>query len=85
MRDLSKLTLNVYTNGYITCLQVTIFMSWTYCAHVKALSSAAKDPPTKGLGGFGSLAIHHPTGTLTAFNPFSDMNLKSSSTMYVLQ
>jgi hypothetical protein len=53
----------------------------TYCAHVKALSSAAKDPPTKGLGGFGSWAIHHPIGILTAFNPFCDMNMKSSSVM----
>jgi hypothetical protein len=52
---------------------------------VKALSSAAKDPPTKGLGGFGSWAIHHPTGILTAFNPFCDMNMKSCSVMYVFQ
>lgn len=52
---------------------------------MKALSNASNDPPTKGLGGFGSLAIHHPTGILTAFKPFSDMNLKSSSVMYVLQ
>lgn len=52
---------------------------------MKALSNAAKDPPMYGLGGVGSLAIHHPTGILTAFNPFSDMNLKSSSVMKVVQ
>jgi len=52
---------------------------------VKALSSAANDPPTKGLGGFGSWAIHHPTGILTASKPFCDINLKSSSVMYEFQ
>lgn len=57
----------------------------TYFAHLKALSNAAKDPPTYGLGGVGSLAIHHPTGILTAFNPFSDINLKSVSVMNVVQ
>lgn len=42
----------------------------TYCAQEKALSNAFNDPATKGLGGFGSLAIHHPTGILTALSPF---------------
>ena len=66
-------------------LHVTTLNLQTYCAQMKALSNAANDPPTKGLGGFGSLAIHHPTGILTAFKPFADMNLKSSSVMYVFQ
>ncbi|KAF5940505.1 hypothetical protein HYC85_021672 [Camellia sinensis] len=52
---------------------------------MKALSKACKDPPTKGCGGVGSLAIHHPTGILTAFIPLHDMKLKSSSTMNVFQ
>lgn len=56
-----------------------------YSAQEKALSRACKEPATKGFGGFGSLAIHQPTGILTAFNPFFFMNLKSSSTMYVFQ
>lgn len=59
--------------------------SFTYCAHVKALSKAFKEPPTKGFGGVGSLAIHHPTGILTAFRPFDDKNLKSSLVMYAFQ
>jgi hypothetical protein len=75
----------VYITGYKLGLTMFIILaniiSKTYCAHVKALSSAAKDPPTKGLGGFRSWAIHHPTGILTAFNPFCDMNMKSSSVM----
>lgn len=53
----------------------------TYCAHVKALSKILTEPPTKGFGGDESFAIHQPTGTLTAFSPFDDMNLKSSSVM----
>lgn len=53
----------------------------SYSAHVKALSNAWREPPAKGFGGFGSLAIHHPTGILTAFNPLFAMNLKSSSTI----
>lgn len=57
----------------------------TYSAHVKALSSACREPPTNGFGGFGSLAIHHPTGIRTAFKPLLAMNLKSSSTIYVFQ
>jgi len=60
-------------------------MKSTYWAQVKALSKEAKAPPTKGFGGDGSWAIHHPTGILTAVNPFSDMNLKSSSVINVFQ
>jgi hypothetical protein len=44
--------------------------SKTHSAHLKALSRDCKDPPTKGAGGFGSYAIHHPTGILTVFIPF---------------
>lgn len=61
------------------------FMHATYSAHEKALSKVSKEPPTKGHGGVGSLAIHHPTGILTAFRPFWDTNLKSSSTMKLFQ
>ena len=57
----------------------------TYSAQLNALSKAWRDPPTKGSGGSGSLAIHHPTGTLTAFSPLDAMKLKSLSVMYVLQ
>lgn len=57
----------------------------TYSAHLKALSRAWREPPTYGAGGLGSLAIHHPTGILTAVSPLDAKNLKSSSTMYVLQ
>lgn len=60
-------------------------LNWSYSAHVKALSSTSKDPPTNGFGGVGSRVVHHPTGILTAFKPFSDMNLKSSSMIYVFQ
>jgi hypothetical protein len=56
-----------------------------YSAHVKALSRAFREPPTNGFGGCGSLAIHHPTGIRTAFNPLLAMNLKSSSTIKVFQ
>ena len=29
-------------------------LKWSYSAHVKALSSISKDPPTNGFGGVGS-------------------------------
>ena len=56
-----------------------------YSAHVNALSKAFREPPTNGAGGLGSLAIHHPTGILTALSPFAAMKAKSRSTIYVLQ
>jgi hypothetical protein len=57
----------------------------TYSAQSNALSRAWSEPPTKGRGGFGSLAIHHPTGIRTAFSPLDDMKLKSLSTMKVFR
>lgn len=50
----------------------------TYCAHKNALSSASKLPPMKGAGGFGSKAIHQPTGILTVFIPCLYRKSKSS-------
>jgi len=63
----------------------TLSLKWSYSAHVKALSSISKDPPTNGFGGVGSSAIHHPTGILTPFKPFSDMKFKSPSVIYLFQ
>jgi hypothetical protein len=62
---------------------IYIYILWhdSYFAHVKALSKACREPPTNGFGGVGSCAIHHPTGILTAFRQFDDMNPKSSSLM----
>lgn len=57
----------------------------TYSAQRNALSRAWRDPPTKGRGGCGSLAIHHPTGILTAVSPLDAMKLKSLSVMNVRQ
>jgi hypothetical protein len=54
---------------------------YTYSAQLNALSKAWREPPTKGSGGLGSLAIHHPTGILTAFSPLDAMKLKSLSVM----
>lgn len=65
----------------INVLMICQYPASTYCAQVKALSNACSEPPTKGFGGVGSYAIHHPTGILTAFKPLDDMNLKSSSVM----
>ena len=57
----------------------------TYSAQRNALSKARRDPPTNGRGGRGSLAIHYPSGILTAFSPLDAMKLKSLSVMNVRQ
>lgn len=52
---------------------------WSYLAHWNALSRAWREPETYGAGGFGSDAIHHPTGIRTVFMPFLERNQKSPS------
>lgn len=57
----------------------------TYCPQLNALSKNWREPPTKGVGGLSPLAIHQPTGTLTAFSPLDAMKLKPPSDMNVFQ
>lgn len=83
--DMIVLLLIKISGGQLSCDKRGKTFSWSYTAHKKALSSACKEPPTKGQGGEGSLAIHHPTGILAAFSPLLLMNLKSFSTINVLQ
>ncbi|PON65305.1 hypothetical protein PanWU01x14_118220 [Parasponia andersonii] len=73
--------LRLYTWAYPTNNIIYEFRLASYCAQVKALSRICEESPTKGLGGVGSNAIHHPTGILTAVIPLVDMKLKSSSVM----